>query len=306
MDPQARVFLDAAALAASPTLDSLPPEEGRVQFNALTDIFLPMIDVGAVTDHRSSGGVPFRVYRPAEAPEGRLPVVLYMHGGGWVVGNVGTHDTLCRHLANTSQVVIVSVEYRLAPEHPFPVPLEDCQDVLNHIVAEAESLGLDRKRIAVAGDSAGGNLATALAIKVRDGNGPAIRLQLLIYPVIDARCDTESYEAFAEDHGLTKQVMLWFWQCYASDAHGLHPLASPNQTSDLSGLPPARILTAEYDVLRDEGEAYAKQLEAAGVAVEWGRHEGLIHGFFHFSGFMDRGREVVLETGRWLGDRLRA
>ena len=306
MDPQTRAFLDALALADGPSIDSLPPVEGRAVFDGLTDIFLPFVQVDGVSDHQSPGGVPFRIYRPANGIEAQMPAVLYIHGGGWVLGNIGTHDTLCRHLANASQTVVISVDYRLAPEHPFPLPLEDCQDVLNHVAAEAKTFGLDSARLAVAGDSAGGNLATALAIKARDENGPAIRLQLLVYPVIDSRCDTDSYEAFATDHGLSKQEMLWFWQCYAGDTHRAHPLASVNHTTNLSGLPPARVLTAEYDVLRDEGEAYAKQLEAAGVPVELERYDGLIHGFFHFGGAMDRGREVVLETGRWLGDRLRA
>ena len=157
----------------------------------------------------------------------------------------------------------------------------------------------------MAGDSAGGNLSAALAIKARDESGPSLQAQLLIYPVIDAQCDTDSYEAFAEDHGLSRDDMHRFWRQYLGEIDGSHPLASLNQCENLSDLPPARILTAEYDVLRDEGEAFAKQLESAGVAVELERYEGLIHGFIHFAGIMDRGRLAVEREGKLLGDRLR-
>ena len=305
MDPQTRAFLDAVALAKGPSLAALPPAEAREIFSGLTDIFMPMTEVAAATDHTTPGGVGLRIYRPLDAADGPLPAVLYIHGGGWVLGNVGTHDTLCRHLANASQVVVASVDYRLAPEHPFPKPLEDCQEALHYLVDQAAAHGIDPHRLAVAGDSAGGNLSAALAIKSRDEEGPAIKAQLLIYPVIDARCHTESYATYATDHGLTKDEMLVFWQSYLGEIDGSHPLASPNHTESLSHLPPARVITAEYDILRDEGEAYAQLLEAAGVPVELERYNGVIHGFFHFSGIIDRGREAVIREAQWLGERLR-
>ena len=179
-------------------------------------------------------------------------------------------------------VMVASVDYRLSPEHSFPGPLEDCQEVLHHLVEEAASFGVDADRVGVAGDSAGGNLSAALTIKNRDEQGPSIKAQLLVYPVIDAQCGTPSYEAYATDHGLTKDEMLYFWQCYLGEIDGEHPLASPNQTAELGGLPKARVITAEYDILRDEGEAYAEQLKAAGVSVELERYDGVIHGFFQF------------------------
>ena len=305
MDSQARAFLDAIALVKGPSLATLPPPEAREIFSGLTNLFLPETDMAEVRDHCSPGGIMFRIYRPLGAPEGPLPTVLYLHGGGWVMGNVGTHDTLCRHLANAGQVMVASVDYRLSPEHSFPGPLEDCQEVLHHLVEEAISFGVDTERVAVAGDSAGGNLSAALTIKNRDEQGPSIKAQLLIYPVIDAQCATESYDAYAIDHGLSKDEMLYFWQSYLGDIDGVHPLASPNQTLDLAGLPSARVITAEYDILRDEGEAYAEQLKAAGVSVELERYDGLIHGFFHFAGMMGRGREAVEKEGQWLGEQLR-
>jgi acetyl esterase len=305
MDPQTRAFLDAITLAKGPSLATLPPLEARAIFSGLTDLFLPETEVAEAMDHCSPGGIPFRMYRPLGAPEEPLPTVLYLHGGGWVMGDVGTHDTLCRHLANAGQIMVASVDYRLSPEHSFPGALEDCQGVLHHLVEEAPNFGIDPKRVGVAGDSAGGNLSAALAIKNRDEQGPPLRAQLLVYPVIDARCDTASYEAFETDHGLSKDEMLYFWRSYLGDIDGAHPLASPNQTLDLSGLPPARVITAEYDILRDEGEAYAEQLRVAGVWVELERYNGVIHGFFHFAGMMDRGREAIEKEARWLGQQLR-
>jgi len=305
MDPQARAFLDAIALAKGPSLATLPPPEAREIFSGLGDLFLPETEVDGVADHCSPGGIPFRTYRPIGAQDGPLPLVLYIHGGGWVLGNVGTHDTLCRHFANAGGVMVASVGYRLSPEHSFPGPLEDCQDVLQHLVVEATRFGIDADRVGVAGDSAGGNLSAALTIKNRDEQGPPIKAQLLVYPVIDAQCGTPSYGAYATDHGLTKDEMLYFWQCYLGEIDGEHPLASPNQTAELGGLPPARVITAEYDILRDEGEAYAEQLKAAGVSVELERYDGVIHGFFHFAGMMDRGREAIEKEARWIGQQLR-
>lgn len=306
MDSQARAFLDAIAMVKGPSLATLPPPEARELFSGLTDLFLPKTEVGAVSDHQSPGGISFRVYRPLGVPEGPLPTVVYLHGGGWVLGNVETHDTLCRHFANAGKVLVVSVDYRLSPEHAFPGPLEDCQEVLEHLVKEASTYGVDSDRLGVAGDSAGGNLSAALCIKMRDENGPAIKAQLLIYPVTDAKCDTPSFEAYAEDHGLSKAEMLIFWQQYLGDTDGSHPLASPVLTKDLTRLPTARILTAEYDILRDEGERYAEALREAGVPVELKRYEGVIHGFVHFSGFIDQGRVALEHEATWIGDQLRS
>ncbi len=305
MDPQTRAFLDAVALADQPSIASLPPAEGRTVFEGLGDLFLPSIALPSVTDHRTPGGVSFRLYRPTANHQENLPLTVYLHGGGWVLGNLDTHDSLCRHLARASQVAVASVDYRLAPEHSFPAPLDDAAEAWRHLTSEASTYHFDSSRVAVAGDSAGGNLAAALAIKLRDEKGPAPQRQLLVYPVISAACDTPSYDLFAKDHGLTREEMQWFWRCYLGDEKTAPRLASLDRVDDLRGLPPARILTAEYDVLRDEGESHAARLQAAGVAVELTRHPGLSHGFFHFAGVMDRGRETVMEAGQWLGEQLR-
>jgi acetyl esterase len=221
------------------------------------------------------------------------------------LGDLETHDTLCRHLAQSSQVAIAAVDYRRAPEHPFPIPLEDCEDALRYLVTHAAQFKIDPDRLALAGDSAGGNLAAAVCCKVHEEGGPSVRLQLLVYPVISAGCDTPSYESFAEGYGLTGDEMRWFWRAYLGGATEPPSLASLDLRRPPSNLPFTRILTAEYDVLRDEAERYAATLKEAGIEVELSRHEGLIHGFFHFCGAMDRGRELVQSTGEWLGQQLR-
>lgn len=304
MDPDARSFLQAVALADAPPWETLTPSEARARFDELTDLFLPETEVASVEAIRSEQGTSMRVYRPLNGGPKPLAGIVYVHGGGWVLGNVNTHDTLCRELAHHAGAVVVSVDYRLAPEHPFPTPLEDCQDALEHVSKEAQALGVDPQRMALAGDSAGGNLCAALSLKVRDEGGPAIAAQALLYPVMDARGATPSYEAFAQDHGLTRESMRWFWQCYLGEAEGDHPLASPLRAANLAGLPSTLVLTAGYDVLRDEGEAFADALEAANTPVTRLAYPDQIHGFIHFSGVIKQGRVALQETARWLAGEL--
>ena len=223
--------------------------------------------------------LPARLYVP-EGAAGPVPLVVFYHGGGWVIGTLETHDATCRALARASGAAVLSVGYRLAPEHPYPAPVDDCYDALVWAAANAGALGCDPARLAVAGDSAGGNLAAAVAIMARDRNGPALCHQLLIYPVTD---DDFSLPSYAENGGgeyfLGSAMMRWFWSLYlgaTTDA----PLARVGRTPDLSGLPSATVITAEYDPLRDEGVAYAARLEQAGVAVDAAVAPGMIHGFF--------------------------
>lgn len=224
--------------------------------------------------------IPVRVYHPEPASATRGALV-YFHGGGWVIGNLDSHDETCRRLCVGSGSIVVSVDYRLAPETPYPGPMIDCYDVTTWVAREADSLGIDSNRIAVGGDSAGGNLAAAVALRARDLNGPPICFQLLVYPVTDANFTTGSYTANASGYLLTRSAMQWFWDHYVPTPAGRkEAYAAPAQAKDLKGLPSALVLTAEFDPLRDEGEAYAHALQAAGVDVSMTRYDGVIHGFF--------------------------
>ena len=227
---------------------------------------LPGRDVGA------------RLYVP-EAQE-CPPLIVFYHGGGWVACSIETHDALCRGLARESGAAVLSVDYRLAPETPFPGPLNDCYDALAWAQAHAGDIGVDARRLAVAGDSAGGNLAAAVAIRARDEKGAALRHQLLIYPVTDANFETSSYRENGGDGCfLPKAMMQWFWRHYVGDLGKISPLAAPLRHADLTRLPPATVIVAQYDALRDEGVAYAEALRAAGTSVELEEAEGMIHGF---------------------------
>jgi acetyl esterase len=239
----------------------------------------PIYEVSEGVAPAPAGPVSVRIYRPDDRPN--LPVLVWFHGGGWVLGNLETADHNCRRLANDVGCLVVSVDYRRAPETPFPGAIDDCWADTAWVAASSGELGADPRRIAVAGDSAGGNLAACVAYQAR-AHGLSLALQLLVYPVIDADFERSSYVENAEGYGLTYGSMRWYWDCYVPEA-GLRsdPRVSPIHATDLSGLAPALILTAEYDPLRDEGEAYAAALAAAGVPVELRRYDGTIHGFFN-------------------------
>ncbi len=217
-----------------------------------------------------------RVYRPLSTEI--LPVVIWFHGGGWVVGSLDSHDPVCRALANRTPCVVVAVDYRLAPEAPFPAALDDSWAATQWVAAEALKLGADASRIVVAGDSAGGNLAAAVALRARDA-GLELALQVLVYPVTDSDLDSESYTRLATGLNLTRAKMAWYWAQYLGGAEGSSPEASPLRAPDLAGVAPALVQTAEHDPLLSEGEAYAARLAEAGVPVTLTRYDGVIHGF---------------------------
>lgn len=238
------------------------------------------------------GAIPVRVYRPdlKESP----PVLVYFHGGGWVLGSLETHDAICRALANSAECVVVAVDYRLAPEHPFPQGLQDCQAVVRWVRDCSAELDVDGERVAVGGDSAGGNLAAAVANCNRDENAKPLCHQLLIYPVIDAEQATDSYRENADGYLLTALGMKMFWELYLGDDSPTDSaLASPARVVDLSGLPPATVITAQYDPLRDEGEIYAERLKAAGNQVALRRWDGVFHGFVGFADRLAKGSEAI-------------
>ncbi|MEX1103602.1 MAG: alpha/beta hydrolase [Dehalococcoidia bacterium] len=259
--------------------------------------------VGNVEDRTipgPAGDIPVRIYTPADAGGGPLPGLVWFHGGGWVIGNLDSADFACRMLTNASGCKLVSVDYRLAPENKFPAPFDDCLAATQWVAANASALGIDPTRIAVGGDSAGGNLAAAVAHVAKAAGGPDISFQALVYPVTDYGVDTQSYQDNAEGYLLTKASMEWFWGHYVNTpADGADPRVSPLRAADLSGLPPAFVITAEFDPLRDEGEAYAKRLKGAGVATTHKRFDGQIHGFFA-NPAIDDGREAAQLVGKAL------
>lgn len=282
----------------------MTPQGAREVSRLLDDI--SRWDPGVVVDSReallpgSTGRLPVRVFSPRRRSKPRLPVLIYFHGGGWVVG--GHADTeivsTCSSISEAAGCAVVSVGYSLAPESKFPTAVEDAYSVLTSVARSRSIEGLDPSSVAVGGDSAGGNIAAALCLMNRDRGGPRISLQLLAYPVTDYSFETASYRDCGAGYGLATGEMRWFWGHYLrTPADGDEPYASPLRARDLRGLPPALVLTAEYDPLRDEGEAYAHRLEEAGVPVELIRHKGEIHGFFTLP-FGGRGRREAVASLR--------
>ncbi len=240
----------------------------------------------------TGGQLPLRLYRPAgQAPQ---PALVYFFGGGWTLGQIDTCDGICRTLANAVGCVVIAVGYRLAPEHKFPVAVNDCYDAVTWIAGHAGELGVDPDRLAVGGDSAGGNLAAAVTLLAKQQGGPALAAQLLVYPNTCFGADTESMADNDDPSMFNRRSVDWYWGHYlATPDDGRNPLASPLLAPDLSGLPPALVITAEYDPLRDEGEQYAHRLQAAGVPAELSRYEGMMHGFFLMYPTLDGGRRAV-------------
>ncbi len=306
LDAQTKAFLDGANASAPLFLRAETPEQARAKMQALLEASpVPPQEIYRVEDRHIPGPVaqiPIRIY----TPQARLPlgVLIYFHGGGWVLGGLESHDNLCRALANAAGCLVVSVDYRLAPEHPFPAAPNDCYAATKWIAANAASFGGDPQRLAVGGDSAGGNLAAAISLMARDGGGPALQLQVLFYPVTDASMDFPSMREFADDgYLLSGADMKWFWGHYLDETRdGANPLASPLRAKNLSGLPPALIQTASHDPLRDEGEAFADALKRAGTKVTCTRYEGVTHGFVSFFDLVDKGKEGI----RQAADAIRA
>jgi len=297
LDPQAKAVLDMRAAANLPPMSSLTPEAARRQMKEMRPQVTP-IPVEAVHDRKipgPGGELPIRIYTPAGTPP--FPVLVYYHGGGWVIGDLDTHDQTCRELTNAASCVVVSVDYRLAPEHRFPAAAEDAYAATAWVAGHAANIGADPRRIAIGGDSAGGNLAAVVALMARDRGGPSIVHQLLVYPVTDYDFGTASYRENADGYLLTKDSMEWFWNCYlARPEDGKNPLASPLKANVLGGLPPATVITAEFDPLRDEGEAYGHRLRGAGVEATITRYEGMVHGFFGMTAAVDKAREAMAQA----------
>ena len=298
LDPKAQQFLDQITAAGLPPFDAIPVEESRRLTASMFPTLVEPVSIAKSEDRRIPGAVgeiPVRIFTPGHARP--YPVVVYLHGGGWVIGDIDSYDGTCRALANAVPAVVVSVGYRLAPEDKFPAAADDCYAATCWVADHAAEIGGDANRIAVAGDSAGGNLSAVVALMARDRGGPKLRHQVLIYPVTDANFDTPSYRQNANGYFLTQDMMRWFWDQYApSPVARAHAYASPLRAQDLRGLPAATVITAEFDPLRDEGETYAARLREADVAVRLSRYSGMIHGFFTMTTVFDQAKQAMNEA----------
>lgn len=295
LHPQAQLLCDLVnAMGGAPASDETL-EEARNGLALLHSAGSGEPEAIYAVGDLDADGVPVRVYRPS--PDDGRPVVVYLHGGGWTLGSVEVYDPVTRALANAAQAIVVSVDYRLAPEHPFPAPLDDCMTALRWIAKNAATFEGDASRLAIAGDSAGGNLAAVCALLARDEGGPDLALQALVYPVTDSDLTTGSYRENGRGYLLEEAEMQWFFDCYTRGGTDradwrISPLRAP----DVAGVAPALVITAEFDPLRDEGEAYARRLADAGVPVELERYDGMIHAFFALLGSLDDGRAALDRT----------
>jgi acetyl esterase len=294
LHPQARALLDQVEASGLPPLNELSPADARAQAALMTDLIGAGPPVATVEDFvipTTAGEISARRY----VPENPAATVLWLHGGGWVICDLDSHDAMCRQLALRSSCRVIAVDYRLAPEHPFPAPLEDCWDALCWVAAQYPEAPL-----ILGGDSAGGNLTAVCTLRARDRGGPQLALQILVYPATDHDITRPSFEEYGSgpETFMTTGEVEWFWKHYLSDPSAAEsPETSPLRADDLSRLPPAIVLTAEYDPLRDEGLAYVERLRAAGVPVTHHHYADMIHAFFAFVNMFERAEEAIAQVG---------
>jgi acetyl esterase len=304
LDPMIQAML--AKAAHLPPTHTLSVPDARARYDALVPVLPPAPPVAKVAEQTipgPGGPLKLRIYTPPGT--GPFPVVVFFHGSGFVLCSLDTHDGMCRNLCAGAAALVISVDYRLAPEHRFPAAPDDCLFATRWAAQHAAALNGDPTRLAVAGDSAGGNLAAVTALRIRDEGGPTLAAQLLIYPAT-AHCTSSmpSYAENAEGYGLTRATMEWFWAHYADPTAATHPHAAPLEAPNLAGLPPALVQTAEYDPLRDEGDRYAQRLREAGVAVQHSSWAGMNHGFLFWAGKLPKASEAMDEATTWLRARL--
>ncbi len=287
LDPQIQAVLDEQEAEGLPPVEQMTPDEVRETLARRSREQWGELDEVHAIEDADADGVPVRIYRPVATDEPSMALV-YFHGGGWVAGSIETHEGPCRAIARRAGIVVVSVEYRLAPEYPFPAGLEDAWTATEWVSRNAAELKLDVDRIGVGGDSSGGNLAAVVARRARDRAVP-IALQLLLYPATSADQNTPSYSLFSSGYGLTRDAMRWYWEQYLrGGADPKHPEVSPAEERDLRRLPRAIVVTAEADVLRDEAESYAQRLFLSAVETEGYRYDGMVHGFLRMAGKVQR------------------
>ena len=296
LDPQAKQVLEQIAALGLPPNHLVSPSQARINMKSRPRAAGP--EVARVEDRLIPGpgvDIPVRIYTPTGS--GSFPILVWYHGGGWVVGDLETADPTARHLTVGAQCVVISVDYRLAPETKFPGAADDAYAATVWAAQHATRLNGDPINIAVGGDSAGGNLAAAVALMARDRGGLSLAFQLLVYPVTARDFDRSSYRQNAEGFGLTLDAMRWYWDHYLQHpADASNPYAAPLLAENLKGLPPALVITAECDPLRDEGEAFAKRLQAAGVPTTYSLYDGMIHGFFGMTAVLDKGKQAMAEA----------
>ena len=297
LDPDAAAILERVREAGVPPWHTLPPVEGRRVYRERALLLAdPPIPVGSVWDDvipTPAGPLGTRAYRPAGG--GPHPILLYLHGGGWVLGDLDTHDAVCRRLSLAADCLVVSLDYRLAPEHPYPAAMDDVVAAMRWLAAHGSDLGGDPTRLAIGGDSAGGTLAAGAVLRLRDEGGPPVALQALVYPATEPRFELPSFHENAEGYLLTTADVAWFWDQYlgGDEAATTDPYACPGVGTDLTRLPAAVVITAEFDPLRDDGDGYAERLRAAGVPVTARCFPGMIHGFVALPIEIPAGREAI-------------
>jgi acetyl esterase/lipase len=301
LDPQIETILGLIKQSGLPEVWQLTPDQAREQYLTRVRNLEVKQSIHRTQDRRIPGpdsDLTIRAYWPREAKPGELfPVLLWLHGGGFVIGNLDTHDSVCRMLAVQADCMVVAVDYRLAPEFKFPAAVDDCHAVLRWLASYGAEIGADAKRIAVGGDSAGGNLATVLSILARDQGSPPIALQLLIYPCTAPEPETASHHKFSEGYVLSRNSIVWFYKHYLRSQRDANDFRfAPLQSDDLSRLPPAFVLVAGYDPLRDEGVEYSKRLIEAGNRVTLANYEGVVHGFYLMGGAVDAARRAVAQS----------
>ena len=301
LDIQARTLLDAAKAAGVPEMWELTPAMARAEYLKRTAKVKPKVDIWKVEDRQIPGplgSIGVRIYTPRAVDDSELlPILVWYHGGGFVIGDLDSHDAACRALSNQADCLVVAVDYRLAPEHKFPAAVIDCEAALKWVAESASDFGGDRAKIAVGGDSAGGNLAAAVALLARDNGGPKLCFQLLIYPCVAPEPETRSHHQFAEGYLLTRKTITWFYEQYLRTSKDIRdPRYAPLGADDLSSLPPALVIVAGYDPLRDEGVDYARALIEAGNQVSLSNYEGMIHGFYLMGAVIDMANKAIEES----------
>jgi len=307
LDADAAAVYKAFQEAGRPAYETLTPPEARAYYLAARTVSNPeppdLAEVAELAILAPHGTIPARLYRPKTVRQsgGRAPALVFFHGGGWVIGDLDSHDVVCRALADEGELIVISVDYRLAPEHKFPAAVDDAVAATQWVADNATALGIDANRLSVGGDSAGGNLAAVVALSARDGQGPRLSGQLLIYPATDFTMSHPSHSEPETSVLLTHSVIRWFRDHYLSSAADVHDWrASPAKAATLVGLPPAYVLTAGADPLRDEGDDYARRLREAGVPVTHRTHPGQFHGFFTMGRLLQQANVAAREIGLWL------
>ncbi|MGO4890592.1 alpha/beta hydrolase [Anaerobacillus sp. MEB173] len=306
LDPQSIVYLEG--FNQMPVIQSMEPQTVREMFAQAPPVEVELAPLAKIEDHIISVGqeqddeITVRIYTPEG--QGPFPLFVYYHGGGWVIGDIELADATCRMIANRTGSIVVSVDYRLAPEYKFPVPVQDSYAALQWVEENAEVINGNASNIVVGGDSAGGNLAAVVSMMARDQNGPQIKAQVLIYPVTNLSYDTESYKQFEKGYGLDRDLMIWFGDYYIrNEADKKNSYVAPLLAEDVTNLPQAFVITAEFDVLKDEGQAYAKRLQEAGVKVETNCEEGLVHGYFlNMAIFPERIKGTISNIAQFLNE----